>query len=44
MPGRNVLVRDGVEQALPSKVSFRARRGDIIRIESPGGGGFGRRA
>ena len=40
-PGVNTLVRDGVEQRLPAKVSFHARPGDIIRIESPGGGGYG---
>jgi N-methylhydantoinase B len=40
--GENVLIRDGVETALPAKATFRARRGDIVSIRSPGGGGWGR--
>jgi N-methylhydantoinase B len=40
-PGANTLLRDGVEQSLPPKVSFHARAGDVIRIETPGGGGYG---
>ncbi len=39
--GRNVLVRDGHEEALPAKVSFEAQSGDIVSIRSPGGGGWG---
>jgi N-methylhydantoinase B len=41
-PGENRLIRDGEEQALPAKATFAARRGDIISIRSPGGGGWGR--
>jgi N-methylhydantoinase B len=40
-PGRNVLIRDGVEKALPGKVTFDALAGDVISIRSPGGGGWG---
>jgi N-methylhydantoinase B len=51
-PGRNVLIpapnADGqagserpAERELPGKFSFQARRGDTIRIETPGGGGHG---
>ena len=29
------------ERELPGKISFQARRGDTIRIETPGGGGHG---
>jgi N-methylhydantoinase B len=36
-PGRNTL--NG--KNLPSKVRFHAGAGDVLRIESPGGGGFG---
>jgi N-methylhydantoinase B len=36
-----VLRRDGTVDVLPGKASARLRRGDRIRIESPGGGGFG---
>ena len=52
VPGRNVLIpspnADGqaaserpAERELPGKISFQARRGDTIRIETPGGGGHG---
>jgi N-methylhydantoinase B/oxoprolinase/acetone carboxylase alpha subunit len=40
--GRNVLVRGGREQTLPGKVTLDARPGDRLRVETPGGGGFGR--
>ena len=40
-PGRNVLVRAGGESALPAKGSVILSRGDIVRIETPGGGGWG---
>ena len=43
-PGRNTLIRDGVEQALPGKVQLDLRPGDRLRIETPGGGGWGRRS
>lgn len=42
-PGESVLIRDGVEQTLPSKVTFAVRHGDVISIRSPGGGGWGPR-
>ena len=36
------LIRDGVRQALPSKVTnLMVRKGDIVRLETSGGGGFG---
>jgi len=36
------LMRDGARQALPSKVmNLMLRRGDIVRLETSGGGGFG---
>ena len=38
--GRNVLVSDGEEHPLTGKVSISTREGDVIRIETPGGGGF----
>ena len=47
--GRNRLVRAGDARSagttvveLPSACGFRADRGDILLIETPGGGGFGR--
>ncbi len=40
--GRLTLVRDGQETALASKTgNLRLRRGDLIRLETSGGGGFG---
>lgn len=39
--GRDTLLRDGIERALPAKVRVLLRRGDVLRIESPGGGGHG---
>ncbi len=40
--GRLWLLRDGGRQALASKVgNLRLRRGDVIRLETSGGGGFG---
>ena len=40
-PGRNLLIRDGEEEALPPKATRRLRRGDRIVVETPGGGGYG---
>lgn len=40
--GENILIRNGVEEKLPGKVTFDARAGDIVSVRSPGGGGWGR--
>ncbi len=41
-PGRNRLVRpDGSEEILPAHFSRRLPEGSQLRIETPGGGGFG---
>ena len=39
--GRNTLIRDGKETALPGKVQITLRPGDCLRVETPGGGGYG---
>ncbi|HEX7778145.1 MAG TPA: hydantoinase B/oxoprolinase family protein [Vicinamibacterales bacterium] len=39
--GRNTLIRDGREQVLPGKVQLQLQPGDRLRIETPGGGGYG---
>lgn len=39
--GRNILTRSGEESELPGKISLAVRAGDILRIETPGGGGYG---
>jgi N-methylhydantoinase B len=40
--GRDVLVRGGRTIPLPGKVTIDAMPGDRLRVETPGGGGFGR--
>jgi N-methylhydantoinase B len=40
-PGRNILQRDGESRELAPKTTFEVRPGDVVRIETPGGGGFG---
>ncbi len=40
-PGRQTLIRDGSWTELPGCVSFAARIGDRLRLETPGGGGWG---
>lgn len=40
--GRNMLIQSGGnEKNLPSKANVKLNTGDIIRIETPGGGGYG---
>ncbi len=39
--GRDTLLRDGIERRLPPKARLLLRPGDILRTESPGGGGYG---
>jgi N-methylhydantoinase B/oxoprolinase/acetone carboxylase alpha subunit len=40
--GRNTLISGGRKKDLGSKVNIRLRPGDLLRIETPGGGGYGR--
>ena len=40
-PSRNYLFRDGASELLASKVTREVRRGDVIRHEQAGGGGYG---
>lgn len=40
-PGANLLVRSGAADPLPPKGTVLLEEGDIIRIETPGGGGWG---
>jgi N-methylhydantoinase B len=40
-PGRNLLVRDGAESVLPAKCTVEVTAGDLVVIETPGGGGWG---
>ncbi|MBZ5546332.1 MAG: hydantoinase B/oxoprolinase family protein [Acidobacteriia bacterium] len=42
-PGRTVILRnDGSQEELPGKTSTRLRSGERVRVETPGGGGWGR--
>jgi N-methylhydantoinase B/oxoprolinase/acetone carboxylase alpha subunit len=40
--GRNGLISKGRKTILPSKADLKVQAGDVIRIETPGGGGYGR--
>jgi N-methylhydantoinase B len=39
--GQNLLIRDGKEAELAGKVSLNVKAGDVISIQTPGGGGYG---
>ncbi len=39
--GRNTLVSGGEEKKLPAKCSVAVKAGEAVRIETPGGGGWG---
>jgi N-methylhydantoinase B len=44
LPGRNTIVRaDGQVQEMPGKFTARLEAGDVLSIETPGGGGWGKR-
>ncbi len=40
--GKNSIVSRGRETKLPGKTRFELSPGDVLRIETPGGGGFGK--
>ena len=40
-PGRNYLLRNGQKQNLPGKTQIEVQPGDVLKIKTPGGGGFG---
>ncbi len=39
--GRNTIVRDNIVEEVPGKARLKIRPGDRLRIETPGGGGYG---
>jgi len=41
-PGKNQLLVRGRKRTLPSKTVFNAPKGSVLRIETPGGGGWGK--
>ena len=40
-PGVNALIRDSVESPLGGKDTVRVKAGDVVSVQSPGGGGWG---
>jgi N-methylhydantoinase B len=42
-PGKNILLRGGKAEEMPGKCAFFAEAGTMLRIETPGGGGWGAR-
>ncbi|MGH9664476.1 MAG: hydantoinase B/oxoprolinase family protein, partial [Bryobacteraceae bacterium] len=41
-PGRNRLLRGGRTMTVPAKTKLAVFQGDVLRIETPGGGGWGK--
>jgi len=41
-PGKNTLLKGKRAIAIPGKARFEVAAGDVLRIESPGGGGYGK--
>ena len=41
-PGKNQLTIQGRKRMIPGKAAFTAPRGSILKIETPGGGGWGK--
>jgi N-methylhydantoinase B len=41
-PGKNQLTVQGRKRMLPGKASFTAPQGSVLKIETPGGGGWGK--
>ncbi len=40
--GKNFLIRDGKRRALAGKVQLELKEGDVLSVQTPGGGGWGR--
>jgi N-methylhydantoinase B len=43
-PGRNELIVNGKKREVAAKCAFYVNAGTVIRVESPGGGGWGKRS
>jgi N-methylhydantoinase B len=41
-PGENILIHANASERLPGKASFDVAPGDVLRIATPGGGGWGK--
>jgi N-methylhydantoinase B len=40
-PGRNTMIQGKQNRTIAAKANFQVRPGDVLRIETPGGGGWG---
>lgn len=40
--GRNIIIKKGMREIMPGKFTTILKKDDIIRIETPGGGGYGK--
>jgi len=40
--GKNIIYRNGIKEEKPGKFTVSLRKGDALRIETPGGGGYGK--
>ncbi|MBU0986527.1 MAG: hydantoinase B/oxoprolinase family protein [Proteobacteria bacterium] len=40
-PGKNIVFQNGRARKMPGKFHINLRRGDTLRLETPGGGGYG---
>ena len=43
-PGEDYLIREGKKTRIPGKTQLELQKGDRLRIETPGGGGYGPKA
>jgi len=41
--GRNTLISRGKKVSLPSKFNITVMKGDVLRVKTPGGGGYGKK-
>ncbi|WP_457570502.1 hydantoinase B/oxoprolinase family protein [Desulfovulcanus sp.] len=39
--GKNIIIQNGQAKEMPGKFHAKLNKGDILRIETPGGGGYG---
>lgn len=40
MVGKNTVIKGGKRESMPGKFSIRLKKGDRLRVETPGGGGY----
>jgi len=41
--GKNTLLSKGKKIVLNSKINIKVQPGDVLRVETPGGGGYGQK-